>query len=235
MTAYPQTDRNRVRRVHQRAHYDRETVFAVLDASLLAHIGYVIDGQPYVTPTCIWREGETLYWHGSSASRMLRAQSEGIPVCVTAAHLDGLVLARSGFHHSINYRSVMAFGRAHLVEDEAKKIKALDAFVDRIFPNRAATLRPMNAQEVKATKLMAMEIVDAVAKIRSGPPKDEAEDYDWPVWAGVIPIHSVVGASQTDPLLRADHPAPGEYQEGQAFNARFAQWGQRYESTKRES
>ena len=132
--AYPVTSRNRLRRRHERGHYDRETVHAILDAAMICHIAYVIDGQPFCTPTSFWREGERLYWHGSSASRMVRAQAKGLPVCLTVTHHDALVLARSGFHHSVNYRCVMAYGRARAVTDPQAKLRAMDAFIDRILP-----------------------------------------------------------------------------------------------------
>jgi nitroimidazol reductase NimA-like FMN-containing flavoprotein (pyridoxamine 5'-phosphate oxidase superfamily) len=202
MTAFQPTARSQVKRLHERGHYDAETVHAILDAGMLAHIAYVFDNQPYVTPTSYWRDGNRLYWHGSSASRMLRTQSPGVPVCVTVTHLDGLVLARSGFHHSINYRSVMAFGTARIVDDPKEKLDQLNLFVDRIFPGRNATLRGIEPQEVKATTVVWMEIDEASAKIRTGPPKDDEPDYARDCWAGVIPISQVVGAAQPDPKLK---------------------------------
>jgi nitroimidazol reductase NimA-like FMN-containing flavoprotein (pyridoxamine 5'-phosphate oxidase superfamily) len=203
VNAYSPTNRSKVKRLYERGHYDRETVHAILDAGMIAHIAYVIEGQPYVTPTAYWRDGDVLYWHGSSASRMLRTQSAGIPVCLTVTHLDGLVLARSGFHHSINYRSVMAFGKAHKVEDIAEKEKELNRFIDRVYPGRNATMRGIDPQELKATTLLAMEIEEASAKIRTGPPKDDEPDYTLDCWAGVIPIAQVIGAAVPDPLLKA--------------------------------
>jgi len=199
--SFEPTARSRVKRLPKRGHYDRETVYAVLDAGLIAHIGYVIDGQPYVTPTAYWREGDMLYWHGSAASRMLEHVGEGIPVSVTVTHLDGLVLARSGFHHSINYRSVMAFGRAHFVEDPAAKMAAFEAFVERIYPGRWAELRPATAQEVKGTSVLGMKLEEASAKIRTGGPVDDDEDYALPIWAGVLPIRTVIGAAVPDEKL----------------------------------
>src|SRR5262249_28976644 len=154
----------------------------------------------YVTPTAYWRTGRQLYWHGSSASRMLRNHAGGVPVCVTVTQLDGLVLARSGFHHSLNYRSVMAFGTAHLVEDPAEKVRELDRFIDRLYPGRRATLRGHEAQEIKATSLISMEIEEAAVKIRSGGPKDDEADYALDCWAGVIPIRQIVGTPEADPL-----------------------------------
>jgi len=202
--SYPVTARNKVKRLHERGRYDHDSVHAILDVGLIAHVGYVIDGQPYVTPTCYWREGDRLFWHGSSASRMLRAQKAGLPVCLTVTHLDGLVLARSGFHHSINYRSVMAFGTARLVEDQDEKLAALDAFVERVAKGRLAEIRGPNRQELKATHVVAMRIEQAAAKVRTGPPKDDAEDMALPVWAGVIEIQQMVKATPADPTL-----APG--------------------------
>jgi nitroimidazol reductase NimA-like FMN-containing flavoprotein (pyridoxamine 5'-phosphate oxidase superfamily) len=220
MTSFTPTHRSQVKRLHERGRYDEESVFAILDAGLIAHIGYVIDGQPYVTPTAYWRRGRTLYWHGSSASRMLRAQKQGIPCCVTVSLLDGLVLARSGFHHSINYRAVMAFGQARFVEDAKEKEAELDYFIERIYPGRVATLRPVNQQELKGTTLIAMEIEEASAKARSGEPKDDEEDYALDIWAGVIPIRQVVGAVENDPRLKAGVPVP-EHLKRFADGARF--------------
>ena len=211
-----------MKRLHERGRYDEESVFAILDAGLVAHIGYVIDGQPYVTPTAYWRRGRRLYWHGSSASRMLRAQKDGMQVCVTVSLLDGLVVARSGFHHSINYRAVMAFGRARIVEDATEKEAELDYFVERIYPGHAATLRPNNSQELKATTLIAMEIEEASAKTRTGAPKDDEEDYALDIWAGVIPIRQVVGAIESDPRLKSGTALPAHltrFADGVPFDA----------------
>jgi hypothetical protein len=210
MTSFTPTARSRAKRIHERASYDEAAVFAALDSAFIAHIGYVIDGQPYVTPTAYWRSGRQLYWHGSSASRMLRSQAGGIPVCVTVTQLDGLVLARSGFHHSLNYRSVMAFGTAHIVDDAEEKARELDRFIDRLYPGRRATLRPNEAQEMKATTLIVMEIEEAAVKTRSGGPKDDAPDYALDCWAGVIPIRQVIGAPEADPLRKKDLAFPAE-------------------------
>jgi len=200
--SFPRSERNKVRRLHERGSYDRDAVYRILDAGLIAHVGYIIDGQPYVTPTCHWREGDRLFWHGSAASRMLRAVKQGVPACVTVTLLDGLVMARSGFHHSINYRSVMAFGQAHAVEDGKAKRAALEAFVERVAPGRWATLRPVTAKEMKATTVVAMTIDEASAKVRVGPPKDDAEDYDAvAVWAGVVPLRTVGGPPVDDGRL----------------------------------
>ncbi len=206
---FPPTDKTRIKRLHQRACYDRETVHAILDAGLMCHVGYVIDGQPYVTATAYWREGDQVYWHGSSASRMLRQVKTGVPVCFTVALLDGLVLARSGFHSSINYRSVMAFGSARPVEDEAEKLAALEAFSERLTPGRWAELRPPTKQELKATTVLTMKLEEVAAKVRTGPPADDEEDYALDIWAGVVPIHYALGAPEPDPQLKTGLAAPG--------------------------
>lgn len=185
--AFVPSARSRVRRHPERAHYDRESVFAILVAALMCHIGYVIDGRPYVTPTLFWREGERLYWHGSSGSRMLRTQRAGIPVCVTVSHVDGLVLARCAFRHSLNYRAVMAFGTAEILEDEREKEAGFNAFIERVYPGRTARMRPITSQELKATTLMRMVIEEASAKIRSEGPIDLETDYEADCWAGVGP------------------------------------------------
>jgi nitroimidazol reductase NimA-like FMN-containing flavoprotein (pyridoxamine 5'-phosphate oxidase superfamily) len=224
--SFPIDDRNRVKRMNKRGHYDRATLYPVLDAALLCHVAYVIDGQPYCTPTAFWREHDTLFWHGSSASRMLRAQAGGIPVCLTVAHIDGLVLARSGFHSSINYRSVMAFGTAHRLEDPAAKRRAMDAFVERFFPGRARALRQPSDQEVKATSVLSMAIEQASGKIRTGGPADDEEDFSYPIWAGVIPLRTIIGAPQDCPRLPAGL-VPGadvaRYEPGCAVDDAFAQ------------
>jgi len=161
-------------------------------------VGYLIDDQPYVTPTSYWREGERIFWHGSSASRMLRTVTKGIKVCLTVTHVDGLVLARSGFHHSINYRAVMAFGTAEKIEDDAQKLAALKNFVDGMFPGRWQTLRPVNKQELKATTVLSMPLDEVSAKIRVGGPIDDDEDYALPIWAGVLPLAMTPGAIVPD-------------------------------------
>lgn len=199
--AYQPSARSKIKRLPKRAHYDKATVHAVLDAGLLGHVGYVMDGQPFVTPTAYWREDERLYWHGSSASRMLRHLEAGMPACLTASHLDGFVLARSGFHHSLNYRSVMAFGTARLVADPDEKLAALRAFVERLYPGRWDMLRPPTGQELKATKVIVMPIEEAAAKIRTGGPVDDEEDYALPCWAGVIPVGETIGAAISDDRL----------------------------------
>lgn len=209
MTELNQTERTRLRRVHQRGHYDRATIDAILDAGLICHVGYMIDGLPYVTPTIYWREGDRVYWHGSSASRMLR-RSEGADVCLTVTHLDGLVLARSAFHHSANYRSVMLFGRAEKVTDRDEKLARLKTFIDLLYPGRWEELRPITEQEIKATTLLSIPIEEASAKVRTGPPVDDEEDYELPVWAGIVPIRSAHGMPEACPRL-ADGTALPEH------------------------
>jgi nitroimidazol reductase NimA-like FMN-containing flavoprotein (pyridoxamine 5'-phosphate oxidase superfamily) len=220
MNAFTPTDRSRVKRLHERGKYDEAAIFEILDAAFIAHVGYVIDGQPYVTPTAFWREGRVLYWHGSAASRMLRYQEAGVPACLTVTHLDGLVLARSGFHHSINYRSVMAFGMARLVADPAEEARQLDLFVDRLYPGRREQIRPNETQELKGTTVIMMEIEEAAAKSRSGPPKDDEADYALDCWAGVIPVTQVVGKAAADPRLAPGIAFPSGLS-GYAPGARF--------------
>jgi nitroimidazol reductase NimA-like FMN-containing flavoprotein (pyridoxamine 5'-phosphate oxidase superfamily) len=200
-TAYPIDARNRVKRLHERGSYDRATVHAILDAATMCHVSYVIDGLPYCTPTLFWREDETLYWHGSSASRMLRNQSAGQPACLTVTHLDSLVLARCGFNHSADYRSVMAFGNARLIDDPAEKEAALVAMVDRLFPGRTAMLRQSTRLEIKATSVVAMTIDRASAKIRSKGVGDDEEDYALPIYAERVPVRMVMGEPEPCPRL----------------------------------
>ena len=221
LPAYVPTPRSRIRRHPERAQYDRDAVFAILDAALLCHIGYVIDGQPYVTPTLFWREGARLYWHGSSASRMLRHQRAGIPVCLTVSHIDGLVLARSAFRHSLNYRAVMAFGRAVIVDDPAEQEAGLNAFIERLYPGRTRLMRGITQQELKATMLMSMVIESASAKIRGEGPLDLDTDLDAACWAGVIPIAQCTGAPLDGPHLRLGvtaAPEIGPFADGAVFD-----------------
>ena len=191
--------RVRVKRLHERGHYDAETVHAILDAMPICSVGYVFNGQPYVTPTLQWREGDHMYWHGSSASRMLETVDDA-DVCVTVTIVNGFVMARSAFHHSANYRSVMALGRAHKVKDRDEKEARLKTFVDGLFPGRWDILRPMNAKELKATTVLSLPLSEASAKIRTGPPKDDEQDYALPIWAGVVPVSMQIGTPINDPL-----------------------------------
>ncbi len=183
---YQPTARTTVGRLPKRAAYDRAVIHAILDEGFLCHVGFVVDGQPYVIPTSYARVGEQLYLHGSAASRMLRSVAAGIDVCVTVTLLDGLVLARSVFHHSMNYRSVLVLGRARLVSEPAEKLAALRAFTNHILEDRWEEARQPTAQELKATSVLAVELKEVSAKVRSGPPVDDDEDYALPVWAGVV-------------------------------------------------
>ncbi|TNC46724.1 pyridoxamine 5'-phosphate oxidase family protein [Rubellimicrobium rubrum] len=206
IASYPVDGINRVKRRHDRGFYDHATVHALLDAAALCHVSYVVDRQPYCTPTLFWREGTRLFWHGSSASRMLRNQSGGQPVCLTVTHLDSLVLARCGFNHSADYRSVMAFGHARLVEDPEEKRRALVMMVDRFFTGRTAHLRLSTEQEIKATAVVSMDIERASAKIRAKGVVDE--DYDLPIYAERLPVRMVLGKPEPCPRLMAGVERP---------------------------
>src|ERR1700757_470586 len=215
--SYPVDEINRVRRLHERGSYDVAVVHGLLDSAALCHVSYVIDGQPYCTPTLYWREGSRLYWHGSSASRMLRNLGAGEPACLTVTHLDSLVLARCGFNHSADYRSVMVFGHARLVSDPAEKERALVMMVDRFFPGRTAQLRQSTQQEIKATAVLAMEIERASAKIRAKGVADDDQDYELPIYAERIPVHTVLGAPQACARLLGGVERPSNlagYREG---------------------
>jgi nitroimidazol reductase NimA-like FMN-containing flavoprotein (pyridoxamine 5'-phosphate oxidase superfamily) len=199
-TGSPATDRVRLRRMHERGQYDRASINAILDAMPIAHVGYVIDGAPFVTPTLQWREGDHVYWHGSAASRMLESVDEA-DACVTVTIIDGLVLARSAYHHSVNYRSVMLLGRAHAVKDPAEKEMRLRRFVEHMFPGRWDMLRAATPQELKATMVVGMPINEGSAKVRTGPPKDDEEDLELPIWAGVLPVRMQMLPPVDDPTL----------------------------------
>ncbi len=196
------TDRTRLRRVAEKAAYDRTTIDAILDAMPLAHVGYVMQGVPVVIPTLQWREGDRIYWHGSSASRSLKS-GKGAQVCVTVTLTDGMVLARSGFEHSVNHRSVMVFGVAEPVTDPAAKRRHLEAMIEGLFPGRWPQLRPITDQELKATGLLSLPLTEASAKIAAHEPggTDAEMDRDWPVWAGVLPIFQGMGAAVPAPDL----------------------------------
>ena len=200
MTAAPST-RARIRRVPARADYRRETIDAILDEALVAHLGFALDGQPYVIPTLHARVGDVVYVHGSAASRAIRALTGGIPACLTVTLLDGLVLARSAFHHSMNYRSVVVLGEARPVEGPEERLVALEAFTERLVPGRWDEVRPPSTQELKGTRVLALGLDEASAKVRSGPPVDDDEDYALDVWAGVIPLALQRGPLTPDPRL----------------------------------
>jgi len=203
-----QTERTRLRRLPKRGAFDRETVYSILDESFICHIGFSVDGQPYVIPTGFGRIDDVLYIHGSSASRMLRTLSGGVEMCFTTTLVDGLVLARSAFHHSINYRSVVVLGTATLVDDLEEKNRALEAITDHIVPGRWADVRWPNELELKATTVLKLPIEEASAKIRTGPPIDDDEDHELEVWAGVLPLKLEHGDPVDDDLLRAGLLAP---------------------------
>jgi hypothetical protein len=202
------TARTTVRRLPERGRYDPEEVYAVLDAGFICHIGFAVEGQPYVVPTSYWRKNNHVYFHGSAASRMLRTLSGTVPVCLTATHVDGLVLARSGFHHSINYRSVMILGDATLVSDDKEKSEAFKDFVDYVLPGRWPEIRWPDEQEMKATSVLRLPIEEASVKIRKGDPKDDAPDLDMNVWAGVVPFYTVPGEPIPSKDLRSGIEPP---------------------------
>ena len=202
------SSRTKVKRLPDRGRYDRETIDAILDEALICHVGFVIDGQPYVIPTGFARIDDELFIHGSSASRMLRNLSQGIDVCLTVTLIDGLVLARSAFHHSINYRSVVILGKAELVDDAEQKYKALEAFTEHMIPGRWAEVRWPTELELKATSVLKLKIDEASAKIRTGDPKDDEEDYKMNVWAGVLPFQMQTGAPASDKRLEIDTDIP---------------------------
>jgi uncharacterized protein len=205
---FPQTDRTKLKRLPKRGHFDRETVYSVLDEGFICHVGFTVDGQPFVIPTGYARAGDKLYIHGSQASRMLRSLAGEIDACATVTIVDGLVLARSAFHHSMNYRSVLILGRASLVDDPVEKYDALLALSEHIVRGRWADVREPTEQEMVQTTVLKLPIEEASAKIRTGPPLDDEEDYALPIWAGVVPLKLVAGEPVKDPRLTADVPVP---------------------------
>jgi uncharacterized protein len=198
---FPITDRTKLKRLPKRGHFDRETVYGILDDGFICHIGFVVAGHPVVIPTGYARVNDTLYIHGSQASRMLRTLANGVDACVTVTLLEGLVLARSAFHHSMNYRSVVVFGRAMLVEDAEQKMSALVALSEHIIRGRWNDVREPTELEMKQTTVLSLTLDEASAKIRTGPPLDEEEDYGLPIWAGVIPLKLTAGKPVNDPRL----------------------------------
>ncbi len=199
--SFLQTERTKLKRLPKRGHFDRETVYAILDEGFICHVGFAPEGQPCVIPTGYARAGDKLYIHGSQASRMLKTLSGGVDACVTVTIIDGLVLARSAFHHSMNYRSVVVFGRATLVEEREEKIAALVALSEHIIRGRWAEVREPTEQELRATTVLSLPLVEASAKVRTGPPLDDEEDYELPVWAGVIPLKLQASEPIKDPRL----------------------------------
>jgi len=202
------TQRTRVVREPDRAVYDREAAYRILDEGVICHVGFAVDGQPFVIPTSYGRKDASLYIHGSAASRMLRQLKEAVPVCVTVTLLDGLVLARSVFNHSMNYRSVVVLGKATLVDDPKEKLAALRTLSEHILPGRWEDARQPNERELKATSVLRLPIEEFSAKVRTGPPIDDEEDYSFPTWAGVIPLTLTVGAAIDDPRLDSARALP---------------------------
>jgi nitroimidazol reductase NimA-like FMN-containing flavoprotein (pyridoxamine 5'-phosphate oxidase superfamily) len=199
----PVTARTRVRRLPARGVFDRAAIYAILDEAFVCHVAFAVDGQPYAIPTGYARLGDALYVHGSAASRMVRQLSAGLDMCVTVTMVDGLVLARSAFHHSMNYRSAVVLGRARFVTEREEKVAALRRFTDHVVPGRWAELRPITDQELKGTAVLALPIEEASAKVRTGPPLDDPEDLLWPVWAGVVPLTTTTGEIVPDAHVMA--------------------------------
>ncbi|HEV2176893.1 MAG TPA: pyridoxamine 5'-phosphate oxidase family protein [Terriglobia bacterium] len=208
MDTFPVTPRTRVTRLPKRGAYDRETAYRILDEGFVCHVGFVAEGHPYVIPTAYARAGDALYLHGSAASRMLRNLAGGVPVSVAVTLVDGLVLARSAFHHSINYRSVVVFGTGEVVESEEEKTSALQAFTEHLVPGRWPDVRWPNPRELASTLVLRLPLSEASAKIRTGPPLDDEADYDLPVWAGVLPLRLATEPPMADPRLKPGLEVP---------------------------
>jgi nitroimidazol reductase NimA-like FMN-containing flavoprotein (pyridoxamine 5'-phosphate oxidase superfamily) len=207
-TQFVPTKRTRLKRLSKRASYERKIIYQILNEAFICHIGFISDGQPVVIPTAYGRAEDVLYIHGSVASRMLRALADGIRICLTVTLVDGLVLARSAFHHSINYRSIVVFGKAYVVRGAMEKAKALRLFSEHVIPGRWAEVRQPNEGELKKTLVLRMPLMEASAKIRRGPPIDDEADYALPVWAGELPIRLAIGAPISDPRLPQHLKAP---------------------------
>ena len=208
MTNFTPTERTTLKRLPKRAEYDHAAVYQILDEAFICHVGFVADGKPVVIPTSYARIGDDLYIHGSAASRMLRSLAEGTDVCVTVTLIDGLVLARSAFHHSINYRSVVIFGNARVVDDADEKMRALHAFTDHVVPGRWEDVRPPSESELRATMVLKLPLVEVSAKVRTGPPIDDEQDYELSVWAGVVPLEMRAAAPIRDDRLSSGIEAP---------------------------
>jgi len=207
--SFPASERTRVVREATRAVYDRDAIYKILDEAFVCHVAFVQDAQPFVIPTMFARIAEAIYFHGSAASRMLRGLSGGLPVCITVTLTDGLVLARSVFNHSMNYRSVVALGTAVLIDHPAEKLHALRAFTEKLIPGRWNDARQPNEKELKATSILRLPLTEVSAKIRNGDVVDDAGDYALPVWAGVIPLRLVADPPVRDARCDASIPAPG--------------------------
>lgn len=208
MEKLPQTPRTSLKRLPQRGNYDREQIEQILDEGFICHVGFAVDGQPFVIPTGYARVGDSLVIHGSQASRMLRTLGQGIDVCLTVTLIDGLVLARSAFHHSMNYRSVVVFGRATVIEDPAAKVAALMALSEHMIPGRWDDVREPGERELQQTTVLSVPLTEASAKVRTGPPLDDEEDYELSVWAGVIPVRLFAEPPVADPRLLANIEVP---------------------------
>jgi uncharacterized protein len=208
MTEFKKSTKTRINRLPKRGHYDRETIYKILDEALICHVGFVENGQPHVIPINFARLDDTIILHGAKASRLLKHIAAGHPVCVEATLVDGLVLARSVFHHSVNYRSVVLFGTGSAIEDETEKLAALEAVTEHLIPGRWQEARLPNRKELNATTVVAIEIDEASAKVRMGPPADDQEDYTLPVWAGVLPLQELPLSPIRDELQSDDVPLP---------------------------
>ena len=209
MSEFTPTERTKVRRLPDRGKYDSESVYGILDEAFICHVGFVVDGQPYVIPTGFARVHDTLYIHGSAASRMLRTLADGVQVCVTVTLIDGIVMARSGFHSSMNYRSVVILGRATQVEGRDEKLAAMAAFSEQVMPGRWKDLRETTDAELKGTLVLSLPLKEVSAKVRSGPPKDDEVDYALPLWAGIVPLKLTAGNPINDPRLPTGIDPPG--------------------------
>ena len=209
MTDFIPTERTQVHRLPKRGVYDREMVYRILDEGLVCHVGFVADGKPVVIPTGYGRKGDTLYFHGSPASRMFQTLGKGVDVCITVTLVDGVVMARSAFHHSMNYRSVVIFGMATLLDDPAAKREALQVFTEHVAPGRWEEIRQPSEKELRSTTVLAVPLNEVSAKVRTGPPLDEEEDYALPVWAGVLPLELTPTAPVADDRLPPETPVPG--------------------------
>jgi nitroimidazol reductase NimA-like FMN-containing flavoprotein (pyridoxamine 5'-phosphate oxidase superfamily) len=208
MSDYAPTARTTLRRRPQRGRYDRAGVHAILDAGLIGHVGFVEDGLPVVTPTIYWREGDRVYFHGSAASRTIRAAAAGTPICLTVSHLDGLVVARGAFYHSVNYRAVMAFGVAHLVEEPDQKMAAMRGLIERLYPGRWDEIRPPNEAELAAMDVVWLDLDEVSAKVRDDRPTDLPADLGRPAWAGVVPMAVTAGTPVASETLAPDVALP---------------------------
>ena len=209
MNEFTPTERTKVRRLPDRGKYDSESVYGILDEAFICHVGFVVESQPYVIPTGFARVNDTLYIHGSAASRMLRTLADGVQVCVTVTLIDGIVMARSGFHSSMNYRSVVILGRATQVEGRDEKLAAMAAFSEQVMPGRWKDLRETTDAELKGTLVLSLPLKEVSAKVRSGPPKDDEKDYALPLWAGIVPLQLTAGNPINDPRLPTGIDPPG--------------------------